>query len=353
MTSNPNLSERSTSSTNAPPSTRADVFTVDRSLSSHRVDPRWLRVLELGMGQRSIPIGSTTDSASSESLPLALVESRLFGRFLVSLPYLNTAGVVAESDDAARKLIDEAVALADRLDVRYLELRHERPVEHPKLTGLNAGKVHLRLPLPATIDELWRGFHPKVRNQIRKGEKHPEAAAFWGRHDLLNEFHDVFSRNMRDLGTPAYGLRFFGAILDEFPNEAELCVVRHGSRAIAGALLFHQNEVSQVPSAGSLKRLNSTNANMLLYWQLLRRAVEKRSRTFDFGRSTKNSNTHRFKSQWGAHEHPAAWQYYVRRGKLDAMRPENSRFQLAIRAWRMLPLFATRLLGPAIVRGIP
>lgn len=353
MTSDPNISKGAAAASHVPTSSQLDEVTLVRSLASHRVDPRWLRVLHLGMGQRPIPIASATNATLLGSLPLALVETRLFGRFLVSLPYLNTAGVVADNDDDARRLIDEAVAMADRLDVRYLELRHERLVEHPKLTGLNAGKVHLRLPLPATVDELWNGLKAKVRNQIRKGERQPEAAAFWGRHDLLNEFHDVFSRNMRDLGTPAYGRRFFRAILDEFPEEAELCVIRHGKRAVAGALLFHQNDVTQVPSAGSLKRLNSTNANMLLYWQLLRRAVVKGSRMFDFGRSSKNSNTHRFKLQWGADEHPAAWQYYVRRGRLDAMRPENSRFQSAIRVWRMLPLFVTRLLGPAIVKGIP
>jgi len=35
------------------------------------------------------------------------------------------------------------------------------------------------------------------------------------------------------------------------------------------------------------------------------------------------------------------------------MRPDNPRYQRRIRIWQRLPLWLTRLIGPAIVRGIP
>jgi hypothetical protein len=46
---------------------------------------------------------------------------------------------------------------------------------------------------------------------------------------------------------------------------------------------------------------------------------------------------------------------YVRslRGALTAVRPDNPRYRLLIRAWQRLPLFLTRLVGPAVVRSIP
>jgi hypothetical protein len=47
------------------------------------------------------------------------------------------------------------------------------------------------------------------------------------------------------------------------------------------------------------------------------------------------------------------WQYHLRRGDTQAMRPENKKFQLAIRLWQRLPVPVTRLLGPMIARGIP
>jgi hypothetical protein len=102
-----------------------------------------------------------------------------------------------------------------------------------------------------------------------------------------------------------------------------------------------------------LREYNSANANMLMYWHLLERAIERGQRTFDFGRSTLDGNTYRFKKQWGAEPHPAVWQYYVRRGAVGDMRPDNSRYQRMIRTWQRLPVWATRWLGPPIVRGIP
>jgi hypothetical protein len=92
---------------------------------------------------------------------------------------------------------------------------------------------------------------------------------------------------------------------------------------------------------------------MVMYWHLLQRAIERRQPVFDFGRSTIDSNTYRFKRQWGAEPSPSVWQYYVRRGTIGDLRPDNARFQLAIRAWQQLPLPIANLLGPAIVRGIP
>jgi hypothetical protein len=92
---------------------------------------------------------------------------------------------------------------------------------------------------------------------------------------------------------------------------------------------------------------------MLLYWNLLVRAIERGQSTFDFGRSSIGSHTHRFKKQWGAVESPAVWQYYLRGGTSVAMRPENRKYRLFIEAWKRLPVGLANLMGPVIVRGIP
>jgi serine/alanine adding enzyme len=92
---------------------------------------------------------------------------------------------------------------------------------------------------------------------------------------------------------------------------------------------------------------------MMMFWKLLERAIERGQSVFDFGRSTIDSNTYTFKKQWGAEPEPAVWQYYLRGGKADVVRPDNPRYQRLIRIWQRLPVRLTRWLGPAIVRGIP
>jgi FemAB-related protein (PEP-CTERM system-associated) len=242
--------------------------------------------------------------------------------------------------------------LADELDVRYLELRHEIGIEHPALACRVANKVHMRLALPSSSEEMWEAFTPKVRNQVRKAEKQG-LTVHWGGSELLAGFYAVFSRNMRDLGTPVFGRRLFDSILAHFRENAELCTVRLHRRPIAAGLLVHAAGVTEVPSASSLRRWNSTNANMLMYWHLLQRAIERGQNVFDFGRSSVDNPTFRFKKQWGAGPHAAVWQYYVRKGTAGDMRPESGRYRQMIKIWQRLPVGLTRLIGPLVVKGIP
>jgi FemAB-related protein (PEP-CTERM system-associated) len=331
---------------------RIAAFVTERGCPSPSRLPGWLLVFQEGLRHEPYCLEAVSDERTVGLLPLAFVRSRLFGRFLVSLPYLNTGGVLATKDSVRVALVDRAVQLADALDVRYLELRHEERLAHPALRHELTSKAHLRLVLPASTDELWGSLGPKVRNQVRKGEK-GGLTVHWGATDLLGQFYRVFAENMRDLGTPVFSQRLFRSILRQFPGQAELCVTRLEGRPVAAALLVHGAGLTEVPSASSLRRFNSTNANMLMYWHLLRRAIERGQAIFDFGRSTVDSNTFRFKRQWGAEPYPAVWQYYVRSGTIGDMRPDNRRYQLMIRLWQHLPVALTRLIGPPIVRGIP
>ena len=318
-------------------------------LSRH---PAWLNVLRKGLRHEVYCLEAVEGGAIRGILPLAHVRSVLFGRFLVSLPYLNYGGVHADDDLTACRLIDRAAQLADELGVRYLELRQEQPIEHPKFSQRMTSKVHMRLTLPAQSELLWKALSAKVRNQVRKGQKSGLSVA-WGGQELLAEFHAVFSQNMRDLGTPTYGKKFFSSIVNQFPERAEFCLVRSGETSVAGALLLHGWGITEVPSASSLRAYNHTCANMLMYWHLLERSIERGQQVFDFGRSSRDSSTHRFKEQWGAKEAASEWQYYLRKGSISEMRPENPKYQRMIRIWQRLPVTLTRWIGPSIVRGIP
>ncbi len=259
----------------------------------------WLAILRDGLGHRPVLLEARAGDETLGMLPLAHMQSALFGKFLVALPYLNVGGPLATHQNVARELIARAVELADELDVKHLELRNELRLVHPAFNHELTEKVHMRLNLPAAADKLWSRLGPKVRNQIRKAEK--EGLSYsWGQWELLAEFYDVFSRNMRNLGTPVFSRRLFAGIVTHLADSAEFCVVRGRGRVLAAALVVHGAGVSEVPSASSLRQFKHLNANMLLYWQLLSRAIEHGQQTFDFGRSSEGSNTHRFKAQWGA-----------------------------------------------------
>lgn len=306
-----------------------------------------------GLKHRGYLIRATAgDGQCVGVLPLVFVKGPVFGKFLVSLPYINTGGVWTKEAAVAEALVSAACELADKLDVKYLELRQETPVRHPRLNFERTDKVHMRLALPPSDEELTASFKSKVRSQVKKSGTYGSTVHFGGR-ELLDEYYLVFARNMRDLGTPVFSRHLFARILQSFGDDAELCVVRNESRPIAAGLVIHSRGVTEVPSASSLREFNRTGANMLMYRHLLTRAIERGSHTFDFGRSSEESGTYKFKAQWGALPHPANWQYYVRKGDPNAMRPDAGGKRKLVEIWQKLPVPLTKLLGPTIVRGIP
>ncbi len=319
------------------------------SISLH---PAWMKVLEKSMGHEPYCLEAERDGQVCGLLPLVLVKSWIFGRHLVGLPYLNTGGVLGADAEAASQLLDRAAQLADQLNVKHLQLRHEEALRHPRLGQTVSTKLHMRLALPASVDELWDSLKAKVRNQIRNAER-KGVSVRWGGSELLPAFYEVFSENMRDLGTPVYPVGLFRTIFEQFPGQVEICLADFEGQTIAGAFLLQGPGVSEVPSASSLRKFNSTNANMLMYWHQLKRAVELGKDVFDFGRSTEDSATYRFKKQWGAEPSASAWQYYVRQGSVGDLRLESGKFDLAVEAWKKLPLAVSRWVGPCIVRGIP
>ena len=325
---------------------------VDRPapLSAH---PAWLNVLHSALKHELYALEAIEENRTVGYLPLAFVHSLLFGKFLVSLPYLNSNGVVAKSEIVKAALIDRAVDLAEELGVKHLELRHETATTHSRLNVTVTSKVHMRLPLPKTVELLWKGFDAKVRNQIRKAEK-SNFEMSWGGLELLEPFYGVLSQNMRDLGTPVYGRKLFSEILTTFPGDAEIGLLRTSEgQPVAAALLLHGPGVTEVPTASSLREFNSTCANMLLYRHLLERAVVREQSVFDFGRSTQDGPTFKFKKQWGAKPYPAAWQYASQSGVVSDARPDNPKYQRMIQVWQKLPVWLTEKIGPPIVRGIP
>jgi FemAB-related protein (PEP-CTERM system-associated) len=175
-----------------------------------------------------------------------------------------------------------------------------------------------------------------------------------GGEDLLDGFYDVFSANMRDLGTPVYPKRFFRNILRQFPSRTWIVSVYSGHTVVASGLIVAFRDRIEIPWASSLRRFNRFSPNMLLYWTCLEFACTQGYRLFDFGRSTPNESTYRFKEQWGAKPHPLYWYYWLPDGRpIPQVNPRNPKYRSAIAVWQHLPVSLTRLIGPAIVKYIP
>ena len=312
----------------------------------------WRQVMERSFGHQTFYLMARDEKAQVRGvLPLVFLSSRLFGRFLVSMPFVNYGGVLTDNAEAQQALLETAVSRATALGATHIELRHQRLLRLDWTSKQH--KVSMRLDLPREPETLWKRFPSKLRSQVRRALKEQPTVRIDGA-ELLDDFYRVFSRNMRDLGTPVYGRRFFETILETFPKDARICAVYLGRQPVAAGFLYGFQTTLEIPWASSDRRYNRLSANMLLYSSALEYACREGFEVFDFGRSTPGGSTYRFKEQWGARPVPLYWYHWSREARpVPDISPENSKYGLAIRAWKRLPVTLTRLIGPSIVRSIP
>ena len=311
----------------------------------------WRNVVRKAFGHPTYYLAAKDASGIRGILPLVRLKSALFGDFLVSMPYFNYGGVVANDEGTRQLLLDEAARLGASLGVSHMELRHDSN-DLPSWPS-RTDKVAMLLRLPASADAFDKSLPSKLRSQAKRPMR--EGAEFaHGGIELLDDFYAVFAENMRDLGTPVYAKKFFRTILATFPQQAWLGIVRLGGEPVAAAFLFEHRGVVEIPWASSLQRANKFGVNMFLYWNVLRRSADRGQATFDFGRSTLDSGTFRFKQQWGAEPKQLYWHYWLAKGgDLPRINPDNPKYQMAVAVWQRLPLAVTNLLGPHIVKNLP
>jgi len=329
-----------------------DAFVASHQDSTNYHQYGWRKVVEKSFGHRTMYLAATNrNNKICGVLPFVQMKSMLFGNFLVSLPFFNYGGLLISEDSAAAMLLNASRKMLSGTGMDYIELRHIKMCDDVEATKQH--KVTMILDLKKNEEEQWNGLDAKVRNQVRKAEK-SGLQTVMGRVELLDGFYEVFCRNMRDLGTPVYGRNFFLNILEEFPDTTRILSVTHDGRTIASALLTWYKETLEVPWASSNRDFSHLCPNNLLYWESIRFAIGMGARAFDFGRSTPDEGTYKFKKQWGAKPVQLYWQYLLREGDpLPEVNPKNPRYRLAIQAWQRLPLMLTNLMGPHIVRCIP
>jgi serine/alanine adding enzyme len=325
-----------------------DAFVESRGDTSGYHSWRWRRVFANAFGHDPVYLMAKQGGTVTGVLPTVYIRSLLFGSTLTSLPFLNYGGVMADAHDTREALVDGALAVARERGCGHVELRHTAQ-QFPDLP-CKKHKVAMRL---AIAGDMFERLDRKVRNQIRKAEKSGLVVERGG-EELVNDFYDVFARNMRDLGTPVYSKKLFKEVLRVFPERSQLHVVRMKGKAIAAGLTYRTRTMVQLPWASSIREFNSLCPNTLLYWDAIQFARERFASVFDMGRSTPNEGTFKFKAQWGAEPLPLHWEYHMATEReLPNVSPANPKYHFAISLWQKLPISLTRRVGPMIVRTIP
>ena len=282
-------------------------------------------------------------------LPLAHVNSLLFGNALTSLPFAVYGGVVTSDEVAALALEEEAQRLAIELKVDHLELRNmqARHVDWPAQDLYVTFRKEILPEEEANLLAIPR----KQRAMVRKGIKNGLLSTI---DPTVDRFFALYADNVHRHGTPAMPKRYFQALCAEFGEDVEvLTVTGPDGQLLSSVLSFYFRDEVLPYYAGDHTAARDLAANDFKYWELMRRACARGLRVFDYGRSKEGTGPYAFKKNWGFEPQPLHYEYCLyKRDSIPQNNPANAKFKLFIALWRQMPIGLANWLGPHIVRNL-
>ncbi len=366
----------------------------------------YLMAIKVDLEQQNYELSAICHRMNSNQvlgiLPLVHLKHFLFGNSLISIPFFDIGGILAEDIEVETALLSEAAILAQKLKVDNIELRHTQPLERlanssqliadsskssPSSFPFRQGrieisqfhqetektkrstkscqtrerfltivtkshKVRMLLELPESSEVLMKSFKSKLRSQIKKPLKEGLKNKIGGL-ELLDDFYHVFLANMRDLGSPVHSKKLIRNVIASFPENAKIVVIYQDNQPLACSVIVGFKDTLENPWASALRKYSRLSPNMLLYWSMLEYASDNGFKYFDFGRSSPDEGTYKFKQQWGAEPSPLHWHYISLDGQpVNDDTSEKSKFDKAIQYWQKLPVPVTKIIGPMIRKYI-
>ena len=309
----------------------------------------WQEVIANVFRHRTYFLYAEQDGVLQGVLPLAHVNSLLFGNSLVSLPFAVYGGVAAVTEVAAIALEAEAQRLAQALGVDHLEMRNTRR-RHADWPAQDLYVTFRKEILPDEEANLL-AIPRKQRAMVRKGVKHGLVSRI---DENVDGFFALYADNVHRHGTPAMPKRYFAALRAEFGDDCEvLTVVAPDGRALSSVLSFYFRDEVLPYYAGDDEQARDLAANDFKYWELMRLGCARGLRVFDYGRSKQGTGSFSFKKHWGFEPTPLHYEYRLyTRDSVPQNNPSNAKYRLFIEAWKRMPISMANWLGPHIVRNL-
>ena len=283
-------------------------------------------------------------------LPLFMVKDLFFGRRMVSIPFVPYGGVCCETDAIGKALIDEAITLGNKFNVDYCELRSLRAQECTRNFKKANNYVTSILSLGNTPDTTFQNVRRDKRRSILKSEKNGlEVKYLTEDKNIFPDFFDIYSQNLRRLGTPQHGEEFFKNILKYFPSDI-ICVYKDDDYHFCALVIFFKNTVIDYISASFIdsRKYFVTDFGV---WNLIKKAHELNYTYFDFGRSVINSDNLESKRRWGVNTMNLDYCYPIDQ-RLNVSKLQPATFGKSAQLWSKLPLTITRFFGPRLRKFI-
>jgi FemAB-related protein (PEP-CTERM system-associated) len=308
----------------------------------------WKEVIERAFGHKTYFFYAEIEGKITGILPLVHINSLFFGNTLVSIAPCVYGGIVSGDEQSYLELDKEACRLAEELGVDSLEMRNR--VQKNRERPYKKLYVTFRKELDADVEKNFLAIPRKQRAMVRKGI---EAGLTSVIDSNIDRIYRAYSESVRNLGTPVFSKKYFQTLKDVFADQCEVLTVEHKGQLIASVMSFYFKDEILPYYGGGTDLARELKGNDFMYWEVMRRAVEKGIKVFDFGRSKIGTGSYSFKKNWGFIPAPLFYEFYlVKSASMPDINPLNPKYQFFIAAWKRLPLAVSQWVGPWLSKDL-
>jgi FemAB-related protein (PEP-CTERM system-associated) len=308
----------------------------------------WKEVIERAFGHKTFFLYVENDGKITGILPLVHINSLFFGNTLVSIAPCVYGGIVASDEQSYLKLDNEACRLAKELCVDCLEMRNR--VQKTPDRPYKKLYVSFRKELNPDVEKNFLAIPRKQRAMVRKGIDVGLTSVI---DRNIDRIYRAYSESVRNLGTPVFSKKYFQTLKDVFAEQCEVLTVEHNGQLIASVMSFYFKDEILPYYGGGTDLARELKGNDFMYWEVMRRAVEKGVKIFDYGRSKIGTGSYSFKKNWGFTPEPIFYEFYlVNSSSVPDINPLNPKYQIFIAAWKRLPLTVSQWVGPWLSKDL-
>lgn len=308
----------------------------------------WQQVIQRAFGHHTYYYFYEKDGEITGILPLVHIKSLLFGNTLMSTAFCVYGGIVAVDAEAFDALQNQARQLARELAVDCLEMRNRRQ-QHADWPHKDL-YVTFRKTLDADHEKNMAAIPRKQRAMVRAGIKAGLSSVV---DDSVERFFQAYSESVRNLGTPVFPKRYFEILKQVFADDCEVLTIEQNGRLIASVMSFYFKDEVLPYYGGGTALARDVKGNDFMYWEVMRRAVDRGCRVFDYGRSKVGTGSYSFKKHWGFEPKSLYYEIdLVKAERIPEINPLNPKYRLFIAGWKKLPLPLSRWLGPWLAKDL-
>jgi lipid II:glycine glycyltransferase (peptidoglycan interpeptide bridge formation enzyme) len=237
-------------------------------------------------------------------LPAFIIDSRLTGRRLVSLPFSDHCTPLLKDVKYKEELFKFVIEYLQSEDLKFVEFKSLQEYLLPNEEDFRKDYIHnLRINLPEKV--IFNSFSDNTKRNIKKAIKNNLMISISNNSDGMLQFYRMNCITRKKHGLPPQPYYFFRNIFDHIINQGfgDIILSHHNDKVISGSIYFKIGKKIIYKYGASYPDYFEFRGNHFVMWEAIKKYSNEGYENFDFGRTEfKHEGLRKFKLSWGSDE---------------------------------------------------